>query len=299
MKNMNKQKQKNILIALFMFLLLVFVALICYILIYAKNNPVKTYKDPETIEIKDVTSQDYVFEGPEKYNPITSKETIKVTTEEGTEIKLVVEDNKLQASESEETIQILVEEIDVNNNIKSVFQRTEETLVLTNDGKLYRLLEDVITRDYILEATQILSDIYIEEILEVSRSVKSTYVLTNEGKAINVNNMEEYKGIYKTLESPEGKVTIYTDNSFSLGNDKVFVDEGGNIIRFNFWFNNILIAESNDIYEIDFSTMTLKTSKLESLLNISYAKQENQSYKIIIESTTGVYEYTSEYYYQR
>ena len=132
-----------------------------------------------------------------------------------------------------------MKEIDINNNIKTVFQRTEETLILTNDGKLYRLLEDVLTRDYILEANQILSDIYVEEILEVSRSVKSTYVLTNEGKAININNMEEYKGVYRTLESSEGKITIYTDNSFSIGNDKIFIDNGGNIIRFNFWFDNI------------------------------------------------------------
>lgn len=295
---MNKQKQKNILIGTFMLLLLIFVALICYIFIYAKNNPPKTYLDPDTIEIKEMSTKDYVFEGIEKYNVLEEKTNIIVkSAEEDLKLELSVENNKIKIVDSEEQVKLFLNDNDINKNIKTIYQKNEDSLILTTDGKLYRISENVMTKDYTLEVGQILIDFNVKDILEISNSVEDTYVLTSDDKVINIDNMEEYKGIYKNLESSIGTLTIYTDNSFSMGNDKVFLDDKGNVIKFGFWFNNILISENNNIYEIDFSTKTLKTSKLDKLLNVSYAKQEDGSYNVTIESTTGVYNYTSAYYY--
>ena len=88
---MNKTKQKNILIILFMILLLVFVGLICYIFIYAKNNPIKTYLDPDTIEVKALTTKDYVYTGGSiEYIPVTESTKFKLSSAEE-EINLIVE----------------------------------------------------------------------------------------------------------------------------------------------------------------------------------------------------------------
>lgn len=295
---MNKTKQKNILIILFMILLLVFVGLICYIFIYAKNNPVKTYLDPDTIEVKALTTKDYVYTGGSiEYMPVTESTKFKLSKSEE-EINLIVENGKLRKQDLEVEIKILLENNDINNDIKLIYQTDKDSIIFTNTGKLYRLLDTVITEDNSIEVTEILTDVNVQNISQISYSVEGIYVITDDNRVININTLEEYRGISKLLEGATGTLTLYTDETFSLGDEKIFIDNTGNDVKFNIWFENVLISENNKIYEIDFSTKTLRTSKLDSLLNVAYNKNEEGIYDIIMETTTGVYEYTSNYYYQ-
>ena len=296
---MNKTKQKNVLIILFMILLLVFVGLMCYIFIYAKNNPPKNYLDPDTIEVKALTTRDYVYTGgSQEYTPISESSEFKVIFE-NEEIQLILENGNVRKEESEDKVKLLLDGNNVNNDIKLIYQKSSESLILTNSGKLYRLLDTVITEDNSIEVAEILTDVNVNDISQISYSVEEIYVITDDNRVININSLENYKGISKILEGNDGRLTLYRDNSFSLGDEKIFVDNAGYVVKLNIWFNNILISENNVIYEIDFATKTLRTSKLDNLLNAAYKKNENGVYDIIIETTTGVYEYTSNYYYQR
>lgn len=293
-------KKKNLLIIAFMFLLVIFVGLICYIFIYIKMHPKKEYVSPDTIQIVTMQEKDYQPNvNNTTYTELTDSTDFKVL--EGTkEIELKVNENKeIVNAETQNKLEILLNSSNINENIKFIYQGKSENLILTEDGKLYRLLNSTLQEENKANVGQILANITIKNIVNMNVTTDDIYVLTEDNKLININTQEEYDGIIKHIETSAGTLYIYNDYSVAFEKGKILVNEKGQSIKYNIMFNNKLIDETAVIYDIDFATKTLKTSNLGTMVKASYAKNENQTYSIGLEANTGVYSFESEYYYTR
>lgn len=296
----NYQKKKNALIITFMALLLIFVCLICFIFIYVKQHPKKEYVSQDDIEIKDLVSIDYdITSNQTNYKTITES-TDFILKNEKEEVSLKVSsNNKIVISETEEEVKVLLNTRDVNNNVKFIYQDDNISLILTNDGKLYKLSDITLTEDNNINVGQILSATRVKNIVKVLSNPKETYVLTQDNKTLNVDSLEEYDGIIRELVTNEGILYIYSDYSFALEKGKVFTDEEGKVVRFNIFFDKKLVDENAIIYEVDFQNNAVSTSKLGILSKVGYGPTSDNKYNISFEANTGKYSLVSDYYYTR
>ena len=294
------KKKKDTLLLLFMFLLLVFVGLMCFIVIYAKEHPKNEYDDPSTIEIKKMSVSDYE-QSDNLYTEVTDSTEFFVTSINN-QISLEVTDGVIYAidnSKEEKTKIILyLNNTDINNDIKLIYQTNSDNLILTNNGNLYRLSDTYLTEENTLSVGQILNNYKVSSIVTLQVPTEDTYILTNDNKIININTNEEYTGIINKITLDEGTIYVYSDYSFGLEPNKVFVNDSGRTIKFNILFNNLLVDDLNTFYEIDFSNKTLTTSSLGKLSTIAY-NNETSIYKIKVVTNTGLYNYESNYYYTR
>jgi len=292
------KRKKNILIITFMFLLVVFVCLMCYIFIYVKLNPPKEYLDPSTIEIKTMLVSDYQTSNVEpSYTEITESTEFKIIEQDQEHLLKINENKQIIKSDTNEVVEILLNETDINNNIKLIYQKEAESLILTEDGKLYRLLDINLLENNKLNVGQILSDITIKNIANLNINADSAYVLTNDNKMININTREEYNNIIRELTTDKGVLYVYDDYSITFEKGKVLTTETGETIKFNVVFENKLVDTNGVVYEIDFLNKALTTSSLGNYSSIGYAKTENNIYNINIETNTGNYNFESSYYY--
>jgi len=292
------QKKKNALIVTFMILLLVFVCFICYIFIYVKQHPKKEFVSSDTIEIVKMQTKELEQKDEISYVEVTEATDFVVLSEEK-EKRLILNDNKeIIDSENSQKVKILLNDIDINNNIKMIYQNELGSLILSEDGKLYKLVNKNMTNAS-LNAGQILTNMEVKNIVTLEVKADSIYVLLNDNKLINVNTQEEYNRIIKTLETPSGNIYIYDNNGIALEEGKLFVDSEGNLIKLNIFFENKLIDEKSVIYEVDFINKEISTSKLGVMKQVGYGKLENEPYSIRVEANTGYYDFKSEYYYTR
>jgi len=292
------QKKKNALIVTFMILLLVFVCFICYIFIYVKQHPKKEFVSSDTIEIVKMQTKELEQKDEIIYVEVTEATDFVVLSEEK-EKRLILNDNKeIIDSENSQKVKILLNDIDINNNIKMIYQNELGSLILSEDGKLYKLVNKNMTNAS-LNAGQILTNMEVKNIVTLEVKADSIYVLLNDNKLINVNTQEEYNRIIKTLETPSGNIYIYDNNGIALEEGKLFVDSEGNLIKLNIFFENKLIDEKSVIYEVDFINKEISTSKLGVMKQVGYGKLENEPYSIRVEANTGYYDFKSEYYYTR
>jgi len=288
------QKKKNALLITFMILLLVLVCLICYIFIYVKMHPKKEYDSPDTIEIVTMTETDYEDSTDNlTYTEVTESTKFNITIDNEKKELEINENKEVVNSETKEKVEILLNKSDINSNIKLLYQTENDNLILTEDGKLYRLLENT------LNVGQILTNTEVKNIVKFKRATDDVYVLTSEDKVININTQKEYDGIIRTLKLNNNEIYVYEDYSISLEKGKVITDPEGNRIKFNIVFENKLIDDRNVIYEIDFTNKTVTTSKLGNLVKAGYGKVENSDYHINIETNTGIHSFESSYYYTK
>lgn len=293
------QKKKNSLIMVFMLLLVVFVGLICYIFIYAKNNPKRVYDDPSTIEIKEMQISEYNQKEKINYTELTESTDFIVKAEE-LNITLEINENKeIIRSDNQEKVSIIVNNNDINNNIKVIYQSENDNLLLTEEGLLYRVSENIMTETNNLSAGQILSNIEIKNIVKIPVKTDSAYILTADNKVINVNTQKEYDSIIRELTTNDGILYIYDDYSITFEKGKVITDTEGNNIKFNVLFDNKLVDSNSVIYDIDFMNQKVSTSNLGKLEKSGYGKTDDTDYNINIETNTGIHKITSSYYYTR
>ena len=293
------QKKKNTLIMVFMLLLVVFVGLICYIFIYAKNNPKREYDDPSTIEIKEMQISEYNPKEKINYTEITES-TKFIVKENNIDISLELNENKeIVRNDTQEKISIIVNDNEINNNIKVIYQSENDSLLLTEEGKLYRISENLLTDTNNLSAGEILSNIEINNIVKMPVKTDDTYILTKDNKAINITTQKEYDGIIRELTTNDGILYVYDDYSFTFEKGKVIADPEGNNIKFNVLFDNKIIDTNSIIYEVDFINKKVVTSNLGILEKSGYGKSQDADYNINIQTNTGIYNFTSSYYYSK
>lgn len=294
------QKKRNTLIYIMMFLLVVFVALICYIVIYSKIHPKKEYISPDTIEIRQIKTTTHEVKNAPVYT--TKEESTEYKVMKGnTEYKLVLEDNTVKLQEDTNTLTDVVlrlNDTDINGKIKTIYQVGNESLMLTTDGLLYRPLDNVLSEDNTMSVGQILNNVKVKSIIEVNMA-KYPYVLSEDDKIISTNDGKEYNGVINILDCTNGALYVYDDYSIGLDSNTVFTNEDGTTIRLNILFNNILIDTNGNIYEIDFTNKTMSNSKLGTMAKIAYNRDNNNKYTIGLETNTGNYSYTSDYYYMK
>lgn len=289
------RKKKNILLILFMFLLVVFIVIICGILIYAKLNPKPTYLSPDDIEIKEMMVFDYPVSDNYSYVSVTALEDF-IVKDNDEDIILSINNDKVIRTDNNEEIKIMQNDEDINNNIKFIYQTDDVSLVLTNDGRLYRFADNIIL-DNVLKVGQILSGISVDSIVNFTFNTDYIYVLTSEQKLINIENQKEFSGIVSEIETSSGTIYVYENKMFGLEEGKVFTDESGNGLRIKISFDNKIICENDVIYEIDNSTNSLFTSNLGNFSKIWYKTREDNSYDITLLSSTGYKDFYSSYYY--
>lgn len=297
----NYQKKKRALLVVFMFLLLVFVCLMCYVFIYSKQHPPKRYLSPDEIEIKQMISRDYVTSGN---TPIYVEHTNSTdyTVKRGEEeLKLIVEDNKVKVDNGEEKIDVVLKlnDNDVNSDIKLICQRGEISLILTNDGKLYRPTDNTISNDNTINVGEILNNTPVSSLIEITNADNMYARTMEDNKIINVNTGKEYNGVIRELKCNGGIVYVYEDYSFGLEEGKVVANESNSAILINMIFENKLIDVYGNIYELDFVNKTVSTSKLGTMTKVGFSRDDNGIYTLGLESSTGVYTFKSEYYYTK
>lgn len=295
------QKKKNGLIMLFMFLLLGFVGLMCFIVIVAKTNPVPKFLSQDEIEIVQMRAVDHPITAVGKYFVSTGTEKFTVTDKEK-ELNLVVNNEKqimIIRNGVEEQIKIMLNNENINNNIKTLFQTKSESLILKEDGKLYKLIDTRII-DGQLTVGQIAKDVKIKNLVKFIIATEETYALTDNGKVVNINSLEEYQGIIKTIRTNNVTIYVYEDHTFGVEKGKVFIDQNNNFITINVAFDNKIIGDNNVIYEINPITKNLLTSNLGEFTQIGYKKNEdNSGYEITLFANTGMYDLNSSYYYKK
>lgn len=293
-------KKKNLLIIAFMFLLVIFVGLICFIFIYVKMHPKKEYISPDTIQI--ITMQEKEYQPNIEnvaYTELTDSTNFKVQ-QFSKEVTLKINENKeIINSETQTKVEILLNNNNINENIKMIYQGKGENLILTEDGKMYRLLSSSLEEENKANVGQILANVTVKNIVNMNVNTDEVYVLTEDNKLININTQKEYDGVIKQIETSSGTLYVYNDYSVTFEKGKILVNENGYSVKFNIMFNNKLIDEAALIYDVDFANKTLKTSNLGTMVKTSYSKNENQTYSIGLEANTGVYSFESEYYYTR
>jgi len=297
------QKKKNRLIVLFLVLLVVFVGIMCAILIYAKNNPPRKFISPDDIEIKEMQVFDYEYVSPTNPDYIEVTESTNfIVTEEEQELELTLTEDKeikLVREDQEEAIEIMQNDKNVNNNIKLIYQKGETSLILTETGELYKLIDTNLT-DGQLKVGQVLSNMKVKNIIRFTNSVAGTYIINEENKLINLDNQKEYKGVIQEVNTGTSTIYIYEKYYFGLEEGKVFVDENNQFIKINIAFENKIVDEYNRIYEIDAVNNTISTSNFGEFDEIGFQKEENEEiYKMTIITNTGVYDLNSSYYYKR
>ena len=296
------RKKKNILIILFMILLLVFVGIICAIFIWMKLHPKKVYDDPNLVPIETMTITDYqsITETP-SYKEVTESTKFQII-QEGKKVLLVVnENNEIVNSETNEKVEILFKDEDINNNVSIIYQSDYDSLILTTDGKLYKLLNSNLDDGNQLNVKQVLSNKRIKNITKFNIPGQSTYtyVLTTDNKVMNTNTQQEYDRVIKALTTENGIIYVYDDYSFGFEKGKIVTNPDGTIIKFNILFKNILIDEKSKVYELDYTNKTVKTSSLGTMNASSYMKLEVGEYHVNVETNTGLYEFVSDYYYTK
>ena len=292
------QKKKNLLIVLFLILLIAFVCVMCAIVIYAKKNPPRDFLSPDEIEIRQIQAVENPTPTAPKYTTVTESTTFKVKENEE-ELELILTDNKeikLLKNNQEETIQIMQNDKNVNNNIKIIYQSENDSLILTETGEIYKLIDTKITQGQ-LKVGQIMANTKVNEIIRISPKTESTYVLAEENKMVNIDNQKEYSGIIAELKSSTSTIYVYENGGFGTEEGKVFVDESNTIIKLKIAFDNKVIGESDTIYEVNAADNTLSTSKLGMFEEVGYKKETEDTYKITLQSNTGVNNFTSSYYY--
>lgn len=295
------QKKKNILIILFMVLLVAFVCLICYFFIYAKNNPPETFLDPSEIEIVQMNTADYVSTNNQSYTLIESQNDF-IVTENGKELNLkLTETNeiKLLREEKEESIEILQNETNINKDIKLIYQTENSGLILTNSGQLYKINDTNIENGQ-LKVGQVLTDMQINDFVFLGVETTSVFVVNSDNTIINADTLKEYNGVVDQIETTAGTVYIYADDSFGTEEGKMFIDESNSDLKINIAFDNKIITAQNIIYEINPVDGSLSTSNLGTFRRIGYKKNAGENtYTITLLTTTGSYDYTSNYYYAK
>lgn len=294
------QKKKNLLIISFLVLLVVLVAFICYVFIYAKQNPPETFLDPSEIEIVQINTADYVLETVNNSLVINESNDFKVINEDK-EYKLKLTEEgvvKIIVSDVEEDIEILLNEENINHDIKMIYQTANISLLLTTEGKLYKLF-NVLVEDGKLKVGQILSDMTITDVVSLGLKTDRVFVKNSEDQIINTETLKEYNGIVDTLITDFGEIYIYENDSFGTEEGKVFINQNNQELKINIAFGNKIISAENIIYEVNVDK-TLSTSVLGTLRRIAYSKNdEEQNYTIKILTTTGSYDFTPNYYYAK
>lgn len=295
------QRKKNILIILFMFLLVVFVCIICGIFIYAKNNPAQKFISPDEIEIKQVNTLDYSITADSSYVTITKPNSF-IVTENGEEFKLILTElGEIKVSKGgiEDSIEIIQNDNNINNNIKVIYQTENESLILTEAGELYKLINTEIV-DNQLKVGQILTNMEVKDLIYVGAGSDTAFALNEKDKLINISSLKEYNGVIREIKTQTSTIYVYEDHSFGLEEGKVFVDDYNKVIKINISFDNKIIADNNVIYEINSADNTLSTSSLGEFKKIGYKKEQNDNtYKITLLSNTGMYDFYSSYYYAK
>lgn len=295
------QKKKNALIILFMVLLLGFVGLMCFIVISSKTNPIPKFLSQDEIDIVQMKEVEYQIATTGNYVVSSGTETFKVIDREE-ELNLIVNNEKqIMALRNgvEEPIEIMLNEENVNNNIKRLYQTKSESLILTEDGKLYKLISEW-TTDGKLNVGQIAAEVNVKEIVKFIIATEDVYVLTEDERVVNAYSLDEYQGVIKTLTTNDLTIYVYEDYSFGVEIGKAFVDQNNNLITVNVAFDNKIIGDNNVIYEIDYMSRTLSTSNLGEFTQIGYKqKEDNSGYKITLFSNTGMYDFESGYYYKK
>lgn len=292
-------KKRNTLIYIAMALLVIFVALMCYIVVYAKVNK-KEYVSPDTIVVNQMGEAKYAVNSVPSYVEVLES-TDYIVKKGDEEIPLVLEENTLKVIDENDNltdIVIKLNDTDINGKIKMVYQKGSESLILTTDGLLYRPLDNVLSLDNTMSVGQILSNIVVNSIVEVNLS-KYVYVMSNDSKIISITDGLEYDGVINVLECKGGNLYIYEDYSIGLQKGMVFVNENNASIKLNMLYNNVLIDVNGNIYEIDFTNKTMSNSKLGVMTRISYNRGEDNVYTIGLETNTGNYNDKSDYYYTK
>lgn len=294
------QKKKNALIYIMMFLLVVFVALICYIVVYSKLHPPKQYVSPDDIAIVQMNSSNYTVKNTPVYTE--KEESIEYKVMKGsTEYQLVLENNTVKLQEDAETLTDVVlrlNDTDINGKIKTIYQVGKESLILTTDGALYRPLDNVLSEDNTMSVGQILNNVNVKSIIEVNLA-KYPYVLSEDNKIISTNDGKEYNGVINILDCTGGTLYVYEDYSIGVDNGQIFVNSNNTSVKLNMLFNNYIIDIQGNIYEIDFTNKTMSTSKLGVMQKIAYNRGSDNKYTINVETNTGNYDFISDYYYTK
>lgn len=294
------QKKKNALIYIMMFLLVVFVALICYIVVYSKLHPPKQYVSPDDIAIVQMNSSNYTVKNTPVYTEKEESTEYKVM-KGSTECQLVLENNTIKLQEDAETLTDVVlrlNDTDINGKIKTIYQVGKESLILTTDGALYRPLDNVLSEDNTMSVGQILNNVNVKSIIEVNLA-KYPYVLSEDNKIISTNDGKEYNGVINILECTGGALYVYEDYSVGVDNGQIFVNSNNTSVKLNMLFNNYIIDIQGNIYEIDFTNKTMSTSKLGVMQKIAYNRGSDNKYTINVETNTGNYDFISDYYYTK
>ena len=294
------QKKKNILIISFLFLLVALVAFICYVFIYAKQNPPETFLDPSEIEIVQMNTADYTVESINNYSVINESNNFTVISE-GKEYKLKLTEEgivKIIVTDVEENIEILLNEENINHDIKIIYQTANISLFLTTDGKLYKLFSNTVEEGK-LKVGQILADMTITDIVSLGLKTDRVFVKNSDEKIINTEILSEYNGIVDTIITPIGDLYVYEDDSFGTEEGKIFINQNNNELKISIAFDNKVISAENIVYEIN-SDKTLSTSNLGTLRRIAFSKKDDEeNYTIKILTTTGSYDFKSNYYYSK
>ena len=294
------QRKKNILIISFMILLVIFVCLICYIFIYVKTHPKKEYVSQDSINVVEMMVQDYDIQTNSISFTLVTEPTTFEVTEDNVPILLSVNENKqVVKSETGEVIEIFVNDTNINNNIKVIYQNIADNIILTEDGKVYRLLDRTLKNKTRINAGQILANTTINNIVRLNVKTDDIYVQTSENAIVNINTQKEYEGIIKEITTPSGTIYVYYDYSFGLEKGKVITDAAGNKLKFTNFIDNKVIDENSVIYDVDYVNKKLSTSKLGVMSKIWYRKNENNMYSVTIEANTGIYTFENTQYYSR
>lgn len=292
------QRKKNILIIVFMVLLVAFVCIICGIFIYAKNNPAPKLLSPDEIEIKQMQTLEYTIPVTPGY-AIIEESSRFIVTENGTEFELILTEEKEIKLSGKEQISIIVNDQNINNNIKQIYEKADVSVILTETGELYRVINNELI-DRNLEVEQILTDMSVKEIVSLNSTTDSIYILTDEEILLNIDTKNEYNGVVKELRNDNITIYIYENGGFGTEEGKIFVDENNTILVANICFDNKIITQNSVVYEINPADKTLSTSSLGVLSQIGYRKGENDNtYTITVLTNTGKYDFNSNYYYTR
>lgn len=293
------QKKKNILIILLLVLLVVFVVIMCGIIIYAKKHPPMKFLDPKDIEIKQMQVIDYNATENINYTELTESNTFRVI-EEDQEYLLTLNNQeiKLLRAENEESIEILQNDKNINYNIKLIYQTTRESLILTQNGELYKLTDNNL-EDGKLKVGEILTNIKVRNIVIFPDKTANTYVITEDNKILNIDTQEEYNGIIQEITTGTSTIYIYENNYFGVEKGKIVVNEYNEPLRIKISFDNKIIEETDTIYEINPVDNTVSTSNLGSFSKVWYKLNEDTNiYDVTLMSSTGYNDFTSIYYHQ-
>lgn len=292
------QKKKNLLIALFLVLLVVFVGIMCLIVVYSIKHPKEKFLSPEEIEIIQMQAINYESTTQISYTEVTTSNKF-VVKENDLELELkLTEDKKVKIirEDKEEPIEIIQNNNNINSGIKLIYQTGKDSLILTETGKIYKIINNNVT-DGKIKAAQILNNMKIKNIVRFPIVTESTYIINSQNELINIDTQKEYNGVIKTIKTASSTIYVYENNYFGLEEGKMFVDANNQGIKLKISFDNKIIAENEVIYQINNLDNSLSTSNLGSFSKVWYAKRDDGNYDITLKSSTGYNDFVSTYYY--